>query len=182
MMSLSKLGCALVAITLSVGVVAAADVVTSGKIKSVNADNKSFVMTDAADKDYTFKLGDSLVINRSGKESKSDLKAGDPISVCYETGVFSWTAHYILINEGDAKNSKLVRGNVKSYDPETKELAVTSENAKDKDLTFAVGAAAVRLNMKDSKIADIKIGDHALLIVDMVGDKSTLRSVMVDRK
>jgi hypothetical protein len=35
--------------------------------------------------------------------------------------------------------------------------------------------------MADAKIESIKIGDHALIIVDMVEGKSTLRSVMVDR-
>lgn len=180
MKSFSKWGCAMAVLALSVGALAAADGVSAGKVKSVNADNKTFVMTDAADKDFTFRLGDSLVINRSGKESKSDLKAGDPISVCYEPGLISWTAHYILVQDGAAKNSKLVRGNVKSYDADKKQLAVTADNAK--NLMFAMGAADVRLNMKDSKIDDIRIGDHALLIVDMIGDKATLRSVMVDRK
>lgn len=180
MKSFSKLSCAVAAFALLAGVVAAADTVSFGKVKSVNADNKSFVMTDAADKDFTFKVGDALIINRGGKESKSDLKAGDPISVCYDSGVFSWTAHYILVQDGAAKNSKLVRGNVKSYDADTKQLAVTVDNAK--TMMYPIGNAAVRLNMKDSKIDDVRIGDHALLIVDMAGDKSTLRSVMVDRK
>jgi len=180
MKSFSKWGCAVVALALLAGAVVAADSVSAGKVKSVNADNKTFVMTDAANKDFTFKIGDSLVINRGGKESKSDLKAGDPISVCYEPGVLTWTAHYILIQDGTGKNSKLVRGNVKSYDADTKQLAVTADNAK--TLLFPIGDAAVRLNMKDSKIGDVRIGDHALLIVDMVGDKATLRSVMVDRK
>ena len=36
-------------------------------------------------------------------------------------------------------------------------------------------------NMEDIKIESIKIGDHALLIVNTVEGKSTLRSVMVDR-
>lgn len=176
----SKVGCAMAVLALMAGVVAAADTVSAGKIKSVNADNKTFVMTDSADKDFTFKVGDGLIINRGGKESKSDLKAGDPISVSYEPGVLSWTAHYILVQEGAGKNSKLVRGNVKSYDADKKQLAVTAENAK--NLMFSIGDAAVRLNMKDSKIDEVRIGDHALLIVDMVGDKATLRSVMVDRK
>jgi hypothetical protein len=35
--------------------------------------------------------------------------------------------------------------------------------------------------MKDTKIENVKIGDHALLIVDTVAAKSTLRDVMVDR-
>ena len=133
-----------------------------------------------SDKDHTFKLGDHLVVNRSGKESKSDLKAGDPISVCYDKGILSWTAHYILVQEGTAKDSELIRGNVKGYDAETKELSFTNE-AKT-DATYSVGKAMVRLNMEDTKIENIKIGDHALLIVNTVkGGTPTLQSVMVDR-
>ena len=42
------------------------------KVKSINAENKTFVLTDAADKEFTFKLGDDLVINRAGKGRQSD--------------------------------------------------------------------------------------------------------------
>lgn len=180
MKSYSMWGCAMAAFALLAGAVAAADTVSAGKVKSVNADSKTFVLTDSADKDFTFKIGDGLVINRGGKESKSDLKTGDPISVCYDPGLVAWTAHYILVQDGNAKNSKLVRGNVKSYDADKKQLAVTAENAK--VMMFPIGDADVRLNMKDSKVDDIRIGDRALLIVDMIGDRATLRSVMVDRK
>ncbi len=158
---------------------AAADTVASGKVKSINADNKTFVLTESGDKDYTFNLGDNLVVNREGKEGKSDLKTGDAINVCYDKGVLTWTAHYILVQEGTSKNCELIRGNVKGYDADKKELTFTNEVKKDS--TYSMGKAAVRLNMVDSKIENVKIGDHALLIVDTVEGKPTLQSVMVDR-
>jgi len=158
---------------------AAADTVTAGKVKSVNADAKTFVLTDSADKDHTFKLGDNLVINRAGKETKSDLKAGDVINVCYDPGVFTWTAHYILVQEGTSKNCALIRGNVKGYDADKKEFSFT--DSVKKDSTYSIGKAMVRVNMEDAKIESIKIGDHALIIVDMVKGTPTLQSVMVDR-
>jgi Cu/Ag efflux protein CusF len=179
MKCLSKWICAPLAIVLLAGIVAAADTVARGKVKSINADNKTFVLTDSADKDLTFKLGDNLVVNRAGKESRSDLKAGDAINVCYDKGDLTWTAHYILVQEGKSKNCELIRGNVKSYDADTRELTFTNESAKSS--TYSVGKARVRVNMEDSKIENVKIGDHALLIVDTVEAKSTLRSVMVDR-
>jgi hypothetical protein len=157
----------------------AADTVAAGKIKSINADNKTFVLTDSADKDFTFKLSGDLVINREGKESKSDLKAGDPVSVCYDKGLISWTARYILVQEGTAKDSELLRGNVKGYDVDKKELTFTNEGKK--DATYAMGKALVRVNMEEAKIDSIKIGDHALLIVNTIKGETTLRSVMVDR-
>ena len=44
-----------------------------------------------------------------------------------------------------------------------------------------MGKAMVRFNMEGANIDNVKIGDHALLIVDTVAGKSTLQSVMVDR-
>jgi Cu/Ag efflux protein CusF len=179
MMSLTKWLSGTMAMVLLVGNAAAADTVAVGKVKSINAGNKTFILTDAADKEHTFKLGDALVVNRAGKESKSDLKSGDAINVCYDKGVFTWTAHYILVQEGASKNSELVRGNVKNYDVSKKELTFTNEVKTDS--TYPMGDALVRFNMENAKIDGVKIGDHALLIVDMVEGTPTLRSVMFDR-
>ena len=178
-MRLTKWLSATLAVALLATNAAAADTVSVGKIKSINADNKTFVVTDAADRESTFTFGDKLVVNRAGKESKSDLKAGDSINVCYDKGAFTWTAHYILVLEGTSQNSGLIRGNVKGYDADKKELTFTNEVKKDS--TYSMGKAMVRLNMEDSKIENVKIGDHALLIVDTVEGTPTLRSVMVDR-
>ena len=179
MMCLKNWLSATLAIALMASTAVAADTVAAGKIKSINADNKTFVLTDSADKDFTFKLGDNVVVNRAGKESKSDLKAGDAINVCYDKGVLTWTAHYILVQEGKTKNWELIHGVVKSYDADKKELAFT--DSVKKNSTFSMGDASVRINMIDSKIGDIKTGDQALLLVDTVEAKSTLRSVMVER-
>jgi hypothetical protein len=179
MMRLSKWVSATLAIALMANSAAAADTVASGKVKSINAGDKTFVLTDSADKDFTFKLGDNLVVNRAGKESKSDLKSGDAINICYDKGLLTWTAHYILVQQGTSKNSELIRGNVKSYDAGKKELTFTNEAKKDS--TYSIGKAMVRLNMEDSKIDNVRIGDHALLIVDTADGKATLQSVMLDR-
>jgi Cu/Ag efflux protein CusF len=179
MMCLSKWISATMAIALMASTAAAANTVASGKVKSINADNKTFVLTDSADKDHTFKFGNNLVVNRGGKESKSDLKMGDAVNICYDKGVFTWTAHYILVQEGTTKTCELIRGNIKSYDAGAKELIFTNEVKKDS--TYSMGKAMVRFNMADANIDNVKIGDHALLIVDTVAGKSTLQSVMVDR-
>lgn len=178
-MCLTKWLSATLAIALLASTAGAADTVSSGKVKSIHADKKTFVLTDSADKDFTVKLGDNLIVNRAGKESNSGLKSGDAIYICYDKGVLTWTAHYILVQEGTSKNSELIRGNVKGYDADTKELTFTNEVKKDS--TYSMGKAMVRVNMEDSKIENVKIGDQALLIVDTVEGKSTLRSVMVDR-
>lgn len=178
-MCLSKWISATLAIALLAGSAAASEKVYVGKVKSVNADNKTFVLTDAGNKDHSFKLADDVLINREGKESKSDLKAGDPINVSYDHDLLTWTAHYILVREGKTKNSELVAGNFKSYDPTAKQITLT--DADGKLWTFETAGSTVRVNMKDSTLDSIKIGDHTVVIMDTIGAKTTLTSVMVER-
>jgi Cu/Ag efflux protein CusF len=180
MRSFSKWVSALAAIVLLAGTALAAESVAAGKVKSINADKKQFVVTDAAGKDWTMQFGDDVVINRGGKESKSDLKVDDMVNVMHDKGVLTWTARYILVQEGDTKNCALVYGAVKSYDADKKALDFTDEHGTAR--TFAMGNAKVRLNTEDSKVENLKIGDHALAIVEMMGDKMTLKSLRVERK
>jgi Cu/Ag efflux protein CusF len=158
----------------------AADAIAAGKIKAVNAEKKELVLTDSAGKDWTIKLGDNVVINRGGKESQSDLNAGDPVNVCYDKGLLTWTAHYILVQEGNTKDCELVHGSVKNYDVDKKQLTLTDHRGR--NWTFPMGDAKVRLNREDSKIQDIKIGDSALAIVEKTGESTTLKCMMVERK
>ena len=154
--------CAMAAFVLLAGPTVAAEAVAAGKVKGVNAEKKEFVLTDREGKDWTIKLGDTVVINRGGKESQSDLNAGDPVNVCYEKGLFTWTANYILVQEGDTKDCTLVTAPSRI----TMSEQVTFTDHQDKDWTFPMGNAKVRLNRADSKIENIKIGDRALAIVE----------------
>jgi hypothetical protein len=154
--------------------------VAAGKVKEIDPAKQQFVLTDSAGKDWTIRLDDAVIINRGGKEGRSDLKAGDPVNVCYRKGAFQWTAHYILVQEGDTKDATLVHGAVKGYDADKNRVTFTDPQGK--DWTFPLGDAKVRLNREPVKIGDVKIGDHALALVEKVGDVSTLRSLMIERK
>jgi hypothetical protein len=182
MKSFSKWSVAVVAVVLMAGTAKAADAIVGGEVKAINADKKEFVMhSDATGKDVTVKLGNHVVINRGGKEGNSDLKVGDTVNVCHDNGTLTWTAHYILVRTGDTKDCVLRHGTVKSYAPDTKKLQYTDANGK--DAAFAMGDAKVRLNKEESKIADVKIGDKFLIIVEMPkGEKETLKCLMIDRK
>lgn len=171
--------CLAVGLGMSVGSATAADTIAAGKIKSINAEKKSFVLSDSAGKENTFGFGDELVVNRAGKESKSDLKVGDTITVSYDKGTFTWQANYILVQEGKTKNCELLRGTFKGYDADKKEMTYTSEF--NKDATFPMGKANVRVNMAEGKIESLSVGEHVLLIVDTVDGISTLQGVMVSR-
>jgi Cu/Ag efflux protein CusF len=180
MKRISQWLCAMGAFVVLAGPAMAADAIAAGKIKAVNAEKKDIVLTDSEGKDWTIKLGDNVVINRGGKESQSDLNAGDPVNVCYDKGLLTWTAHYILVQEGNTKDCELVHGTVKNYDVDKKQVTFTDH--RDKNWTFPMGDAKVRLNREDSKIQDIKIGDSALAIVEKTGDSTTLKCLMVERK
>ena len=58
---------------------------TKGKIKSVTADKKEFVLTDKDNKDWTFHLDTDAKIRLADKEIKLDeLRKDDPVEVKYE--------------------------------------------------------------------------------------------------
>jgi len=180
MKSLLKFGSGAFAVLfLLAGTALGANALATGTVKGINADKGEFVLTDSAGKDATFKLADKVTVNRGGVESKSDLKAGDVVNVCYDKGVMTWTAKYILVQEGDSKDWELAQGSFKSYDHATKEITCT--DAKGKDCVYALGDAKVRMNKKEAKVEDIKIGDRVLMILQTAGEKKTLQALMFER-
>jgi hypothetical protein len=177
----SKWFSAMMAVVVMASPAMAADAIVGGKVQSINADKKEFVIhSDASGKDVTIKFGDDALVNRGGKESTTDLKVGDTVNVCHDNGTLTWTAHYILVREGEAKDWVLRQGAVKSYDPEKKQL-VYSDGSK--EWSFPVADTKVRLNKDASKFEDIKIGDHFIAIVETPkGEKETLKVLIVRRK
>ena len=180
MKSFSKCGSVLAVLFLLAGTAMGSEALATGTIKGVNADKSEFVLTDTAGKDVTFKLSDMFVVNRGGTESKSDLKVGDTVNVSYDKGMVTSTAKYILVQEGDSKKWDLAQGSFKSYDATKKEIICT--DAQGKDCTYAMGQAKVRMNKKEAKVEDLKIGEHVLCIVPKTaGDKTTLQALMFER-
>jgi Cu/Ag efflux protein CusF len=78
----------LVVLALAVLVAFAAPLVaeeTKGKIKSVSADKKEFVMTDNNGKDWEFTLTDEGKVTLGDKDIKlNELKEGDHVTITYE--------------------------------------------------------------------------------------------------
>jgi len=182
MKRLSKWVMAMVASVLLAGTALGADALASGKVKSVDAANKSFVMTDAAGKDFTFTLDEKAGINRAGKDVEiTALKPGEEISLLYVKGVLKSMAEYILVHEGDYKNCRLGGGSFKTWDADQKRLTLTGFDKK--AYTFEVGAdTQVQLAGKSSKIDELKLGDQATVIYDRVGDKLMIRQLIADRR
>jgi len=180
-MSISKWVLTAAAVALIAGQASADHRVTAGTIKSINADKKTFVLTDAASKEWTMTLDEAVLVNRGGKEVKSgSLKEGDGVHVCYDKGITARTAMYILVREGDTKNGQLVGGKIKSFDKEKKEVTITDQDSK--DFTYPVGDAKVRINSEESKLDEVKVGNQVILILDGPEGKTTLKNVIVYRK
>jgi len=182
MKSFLKWVSAMAAVALLAGPTLAGEALASGKIESVNADKKEFVLTAADGKNNTFALGEDYLINRAGKEGKfSELKDGDDVSVLYDKGVLTWTAEYILVHEGDHKKCELGQGNLKSWDADKKRLTLTGFD--NKDYTFEVGGSSqVQLGGKPSAVDELKLGDRATVIFLRDGDKMTIMQMVTTRK
>jgi len=179
MKSLAQWGGSILTVVVLASAVSAAEV-ASGRIKGVDADKKEFVLTDGAGKDFTFKLSDQTVMNRGGKESQSDLSAGESVYVYYDKGVLTWTAKYILIREGDSKTWELHNGKLKGYEGEKKYFTYTTPDGK--DLTYPAADAKAWLNNKECKFDDLKIGEPVLLVLTRDGGQAKLKWVMCERK
>ena len=172
---------ALLAMALIVQTASAADDLAAGKVKSVDADAKKFVLTDpAGTKDWTFGFGDKCVTNRGGQEGKGDLKVGDAVFVHYDKGVVNWTAKYILVQEGDAMTWTMAHGSFKGYDAAKKQFTFTDPNGT--DVSYAVGDGAIRLNNKKAEIGELKIGDHVLVIMAPATNGGTLKHLIAERQ
>jgi len=180
MRSLATWGGAILAVLVLASAATAADAIAAGRVKNVDAGKKEFVLTDAAGKDFTFKVNDQTIMNRGGKESQSDLSKDDSIFVQYDKGVVTWAAKYILIREGDSKNWELAQGKLKSYEPDKKYFTYTNEEGK--DATFPAGEAKAWRDSKEAKFEELKLGEPVLLIVAKEGGKTNLKWVMCARK
>lgn len=165
---------AVAALWMAAGAAARADGLAAGTVKSVDADKHEFVLTDAG-KDWTFKFADNVMFNRGGKEGATQLKSGDMVQLHYDKGLVNNTAKYILIKEGEAKDWTLAHGKFKGYDAATKQATFTVEEGDNKDMTYALGDAEVRLNGQKSNIDQIKEGDHVLAIMDASGGQSMIK-------
>jgi len=173
-------GAAILAVFVLASAATAAESIAAGRVNGVDADKKEFVLTDAAGKDFTFKLSDRTMINRSGTESQSDLAKGDSVNVCYDKGLLTWTARYILIREGESKNWELAHGKLKGYEGEKQQFTFTNDDGK--DMTYSAAFARVWVNHHEAEFRDLQIGDSVLMVVAREGGKTNLLQVMCERR
>jgi len=159
---------------------AAADAIVTGTVKGIVLEKREFVLTDSKGTDSTIKLAENVVINRGGKDGQGELKVKDVVCVSYEKGALIPTAKYILIQEGDSKNWKLAHGDLKHYDAAKNEITYTDSEGKDS--TYSSVGVKLLVNRVEAKFESLNIGEHLLAILQIAGDQSTLKSLVVERK
>jgi len=159
-----------------------AEATARGKIKSIEAEKKQFVLTDLNNKDWTFTVADTATIRSADKDAKfNDLKQGDDVSIVYDKGITQFTANYILNHQGDTKGLEVGYGSLKHYDADKKQLVLTDPNGK--DWTFQMADdAKVRLSDKDAKPADLKLGDRLTVVYEKKGNDLAVQDVHANRK
>jgi len=159
-----------------------AEATARGKIKSIEAEKKQFVLTDLNGKDWTFTLADNAVIRSADKEGKfNDLKQGDDVSIVYDKGIAQFTANYILSHQGDSKGLEVGCGSLKQFDADKKQLVLTDPNGK--DWTFQVSDdAKIRLSDKEAKPTDLKLGDKLTVVYTKQGNDLAVQDVHANRK
>jgi hypothetical protein len=150
------------------------------KVKSVNAEKKTFVMADEKGKDFTYKLADDCIINR-GEKGVADLKEKDDVTILYDAGLTGSTVKYVLVHTDKNKDKDLARGALKTYDDGKKELTVTEGNGKDR--VFKAGDdVKVQLTGKEAKLADLKLGDKLTIVFEGKDTKTTADEIVAERK
>jgi Cu/Ag efflux protein CusF len=159
-----------------------AEATARGKIKSIEAEKKQFILTDLNGKDWTFTVGDNALVRSADKEAKfTDLKAGDDVSIVYDKGVTQFTANYILNHQGDTKGLEVGYGSLKHFDADKKQLVLTDPNGKDWTFLMEDGAK-IKVSDKEAKPADLKLGDKLTVVYEKKGNDLAVQDILANRK
>jgi ribosomal 50S subunit-recycling heat shock protein len=129
-----------------------------GRIESISADKKEFVVKDAKGKEHTFNLGRDAKVRLDGKESQfADLKTGDQVVIAYEKEADQMMARHIRSTRRGATRTAL--GEIKSISAAKNQLTLKDLGGKEHTFNLARDAK-VQLGEKEGKLADLKAGDE----------------------
>jgi len=167
-------------LVLSTSVCSGGESIIAGKVKSVDLAKQEFVLTETSGKDRTIKLDQNVVINRGGRDSSAELKVKDAVMAHCDTTAVTWTATYVLVQDGESANWSLDRGNIVKYDSESKQISYADEQGR--PYQFSTTDAKLFINRVESKFESVKTGEPVLALLKKAGDRSTLKSMYVTRK
>lgn len=142
-----------------------------GEITKVMADQHRFTLKADNGREWTFRVGQNDKIRVNDKEtSLADLKTGEQITVHFRLQARD-------INTGDAtKTQDLAQGQITQVQADQNQFVLKDRQGKDWTFRLAPGAM-VRLNDKDTKLADLKTGDNATIVYQKQNDQFQAREV-----
>jgi len=154
--------------------------IVAGKVKAVDLAKHEFVLVETSGKERVIKLDENVVINRGGRDNSTELKAKDAVMVHCDSTAVTWTAMYILVQEGESANWSLDRGNIEKYDSENKVIIYADERGR--SYRYPTMDAKLFINRVESKFESIKIGEPVLVLLKKAGDRTTLKAMSITRK
>jgi len=142
-----------------------------GQITKVSADHHQFTLKDTNGREWTFRSGRDNKVQFNGKEtSLADLKAGDEVTV-----------HYRLlarnVNSAAAnRTTDITRGQITKLSADQNQFTLKDPNGK--EWMFQVTQnAKVRVNDKEARLADLKIGDDVTIFYEKQNDQLMARDI-----
>jgi hypothetical protein len=157
-----------------------AESILAGKVKTVDLAKHEFVLVETSGKERQIKLDENVVVNRGGRDGTTELKAKDAAMVHCDTSAVTWTATYILVQDGETANWSLDRGNIEKYDSESKQISYADEQGR--SYRFSTMGAKLYINRVESKFESVKIGEPVLALLKKAGDQPTLKAMYITRK
>jgi len=141
-----------------------------GQLKGLALDKSLVILKDANGKEHTFMLDKETKVRLADKDAKTaDLKLGDEVVIGWEKSGTQMMARQIRCHRGEHA-ARIALGEVKKVGTEKNELVLKDASGNERCFHLAKDAK-VRLEDKDSKLADLKQGDKvAVTYARMVTD------------
>jgi hypothetical protein len=181
-MRLPKWFLGMLAVALLMGLTARANAAdTQGRIKNVNADKATFVMTDENGKDWTFKAGDGIQVHRNDKAvTLRDLQEGDEVRITYAKDNNTLVASNIKVTAVATANTE-TRGKIKSINPDKNEFVLSDKEGNDWRFRMSDKAKVQVGNNKAGTLQDLKVGEAVLVTYKKTGDSLLASEVRSDK-
>jgi uncharacterized Zn ribbon protein len=147
--------------------------VTQGTIKSVAPNDNQLVLTDTNNKDWTFQLGENSRLRLADKDIKiGDLKQGEHATIFYTKQGDRLMANEVCSSR-EGQSAEVARGLIQRLSPNDNQFVLKDQNGKERAFQIARDAK-VRVNDKDSNLADLKQGDEVTVMAQLMA--SDIRS------
>ncbi len=148
---------------------------STGRIVKIWSEQNRFTLKEIGGAEYTFQVGQDATIRLNDQDSKlADLKEGDQVTITYRMMARD-------INAGQpAQTAAGARGQIQRVMADQNQFIL--KDMSNREWTFQlVREAKVRLNERDSRLADLKEGDQVCILYEKSGDLLMARELHSSR-